>query len=541
MSTTMSTTRSTALKQLLTLMLCSVPVWGAAPRNELHFCMAGDPKTFDPLMVTESHSEMVRYLTAGVLVRVNRVTDQVQPELAESWKITEGGRTITFRLRAGLKFSDGSALSAGDVARTFHRALDPKTASPAGDILRASGGDPELTVISPRDIAIRYKNARAGLDRLFDSLAVSPLNPGRLPASAGPFFVAEYSAGSFVRLARNPHYWKRDPAGRQLPYLDSIRIDIQQNHDIERARFLRGELDLIAPLEPESFERISKDKPGTARTLGPSLDSEFLWFNESPAKTLPEWKRTWFTSAVFRHAVSGAIHRDDIARIAFRGHAHPAAGPISTANRFWFNAALKPPQTSAAAALKALANAGFILRDGVLRDSKGHAVEFSLATNSGNQARARIAPLIQSDLREIGIRVNIVSLDFGSLVERMTKSLDYEAILLGFANVDPDPGEEMNVWLSSGAQHAWWPAEKTPATPWEARIDELELRQASEATREGRKKAIDELQRVVVEQEPIVYLVNPDYLYAVSPALHGMQPGVAPPQILWNVEWLRLE
>jgi peptide/nickel transport system substrate-binding protein len=69
--------------------------------------MAGDPKTFDPLQSTESNSETIRYLTAGVLVRLNRVTDSLEPELAESWEWHDGGRVITFHLRGGLKFSDG--------------------------------------------------------------------------------------------------------------------------------------------------------------------------------------------------------------------------------------------------------------------------------------------------------------------------------------------------------------------------------------------------------------------------------------------------
>ena len=99
----------------------------------------------------------------------------------------------------------------------------------------------------------------------------------------------------------------------------------------------------------------------------------------------------------------------------------------------------------------------------------------------------------------------------------------------------------MNVWLSSGAQHAWWPSEKSPATPWEAQIDRLELMQASEPSRNLRKKAFDEVQRIAVDQEPIVYLVNPDYLAAISPALHGIKPVAVPPQILWNIEWLRVD
>lgn len=513
---------------------------GAHP-SELRFCLPADPKTFDPLHVTEGESEFVRYLTGGVLVRVNRVTDQVQPELAESWKLGDAGRAITFHLRAGLKFSNGASLTASDVARTLNTALDPKQASPAGDPFRSEQGNPEVSVVSPLDIKIRYAQPKPGIDRLFDELSIVPPNPAKLPASAGPFFVSEYQPGDYLRLARNPNYWKRDAAGRQLPYLDSIRIDTQPNHDIELTRFLRGETQIINKLEPESFDRVLRVQPKAARNLGPSLDSEFMWFNQSLSTAVPEWKRRWFNSPVFRHAISMSIRRDDIARIVYRGHAHPAVGPVSPGNRFWFNTALKPLSFDPKSALASLAAEGFSLRDGVLRDKDGHAVEFSLITNSGNRPREAMAAVIQEDLRGIGIRVNIVTLDFNSLIERIMKTSRYEAGLLGFDNVDVDPAEQMNVWLSSGAMHAWWPSQKSPATPWEARIDKLELAQGSEPSRDLRKKAFDEVQRIVMEQEPLVYLVNPDYLAAISPSLHGAQPVASPPQTLWNIEWLRFD
>jgi len=512
----------------------------AAPAQELRFCVQADPKTFDALQVSDEPSEIVRYLTGGVLVRVNRVTDQLQPELAESWALTDGGRAITFHLRAGLKFSDGAPLNASDVARTLNTALAPKQASPAGDTFRSAQGDPEVLADSPLEITIRYPQPKPGIDRLFDTLSIVPANAGRLPASAGPFFISEYRPGDFVRLARNPNYWKRDDAGRHIPYLDSIRIDIQPNREIELARFLRKEIHLINKMQPEGFDRVAKEMPAAARNLGASLDSEFLWFNQSDS-AVPQWKRKWFASSVFRHAISASINRDDLARIVYRGHAHPAAGPFSPSNRFWFNASLKPLPFDPPAALRSLAGEGFALRDGVLRDRDGHAVEFSVITNAGNRTREATAAVIQDDLRKIGVQLNIVTLDFRSLIERISKTSQYEACLLGFANVEVDPIEQMNIWLSSGPQHQWRPLQKTPATPWEARIDKFELLQASEPSRELRKKAFDEVQRIVVEQEPFIYLVNPDYLTAISPSLRGGHPVTAPPQILWNVESLRLE
>jgi len=129
-------------------------------------------------------------------------------------------------------------------------------------------------------------------------------------------------------------------------------------------------------------------------------------------------------------------------------------------------ATLKPLPFDLTDARKRLAAEGFTLRDGVLHDRENHPVEFSLITNAGNHTREAAGAVIQDDLRQLGIKVNLVTLDFGSLVERISRTLAYEACLLGFANMEISPNEQLNVWLSSGPQHAWWPREKTPATPW---------------------------------------------------------------------------
>jgi peptide/nickel transport system substrate-binding protein len=104
---------------------------------------------------------------------------------------------------------------------------------------------------------------------------------------------------------------------------------------------------------------------------------------------------------------------------------------------------------------------------------------FSIITNAGNKTREQMAVLIQEDLQKIGVHVNVVTLDFPSLIERMTQSFDYEAIILGLTNVDLDPNGEMNVWLSSSENHQWNPQQKTPETAWEAEIDRLMRAQAS--------------------------------------------------------------
>jgi peptide/nickel transport system substrate-binding protein len=507
--------------------------------GELRFCLRAEPKTFNPLKVEEDSSGAIRYLTGGVLVRVNRQTQELEPALAQSWKVSKDGRQISFRLRSGISFSDGTPFTAEDVAYTVQQLMDPALHSPTGDAFRSGTGNVETKVISPTQISIRFPSQVAALDRLFDQVAIlSQRSSKKEMAVLGPFMVADYKPGSEVLLKRNPNYWKTDEQGRKLPYLDSIHLDIQPNRDVEMLRFKRGELDLINSLDSEYFDKLAATSPQLVHDAGASLDSEQLWFNEVARSPIPNYKKNWFRSATFRRAISQAINREDLSRVVFRGHAQPAVGPFSPANKFWFNAKLKPQTYSPDAALKSLQSEGFRLENGTLKDKDGNAVVFSIITNAGNKSRERMAVLIQDDLQKIGIHVNVVTLDFPSLIERMTQTFDYEAILLGLTNVDLDPNGEMNVWLSSSDSHQWNPQQKAPETPWEAEIDRLMRAQASTGDTKKRKEAFDRVQEIVVDQEPFIFLINKNALSALSTNVHGAAPVILSPQTFWNAERL---
>ncbi len=511
----------------------------AAQGGQLRFCLHNEPKTFNPLQVDDDAAAAIRYLTGGVLIRLNRQTQQLEPELAESWKISKDGREISFKLRSGIVFSDGTPFTAEDVAYTMQELMDPALHSPTGDSFRSGTGKVEARVISPTQISIRFPAEVAGLDRMFDQVSILSQNsPKKEMAVLGPFMVADYKPGASVLLQRNPNYWKKDEQGRRLPYLDSILLNIQPDRDVEMLQFKRGELDLINTLDSEYFDKLAATSPQVVHDAGPSLDSEQLWFNEVSRAPIAAYKKDWFRSAEFRRAISEAINREDLSRIVYRGHAQPAMGPFSPANKFWFNATLKPPVYSPDEALKALAAEGFRLENGALKDKSGNIVEFSIITNAGNKARERMAVLIQDDLQKIGIHVNVVTLDFPSLIERMTQSFDYDAVILGLTNVDLDPNEEMNVWLSSSGNHQWNPQQKTPETVWEAEIDRLMRVQASSNDPKKRKAAFDRVQEIVVEEQPFIFLINKNALSAVSVRVHGAAPVILSPQTFWNAERL---
>ncbi len=509
--------------------------------GELHFCLHGEPKTFNPVLVDDEAAEQIRYLTGGVLIRINRYSQSLEPGLATSWEISHDRRTITFRLRQGLRFSDGTPFSSEDVVYTMKQLMDPQTHSPTADAFRSGEGSVEVKTPSADVVVITFPTAIAGLDRLFDQVAVmSARSPKKELAVLGPFFVAEYKAGSYLLLKKNPNYWKHDAQGNSLPYLDNIRLDIQRNRDIELVRFRKGELQLINRLDAEQFERLRQDEPAVTRDAGTGLDAEELWFNQVPSAPLPEYKKAWFRTTEFRKAISAAMNREDLCRIVYAKYAKPAYGPVSPANEFWFNSALEQPKYDPKTALALLAQAGFRYEKETLKDSAGNRVEFNLVTNSGNTAREKMATMIQQDLSELGIKVNVVTLDFPSLIERITRTFDYDACLLGLVNTDLDPDSQMTVWLSSGENHQWNPNQKTPATAWEAEIDNLMRQQASAPTNKERKAKFDRVQQIVAEQAPFIYLINKDVLMAVSTSVIGAAPVVLSPQSFWNAETLRL-
>jgi peptide/nickel transport system substrate-binding protein len=374
---------------------------------------------------------------------------------------------------------------------------------------------------------------------VFDEIAIEPAaHPGAAQVTSGPFLLADYRRGQYVRLRRNPHYLKADQG---LPRASGVRLDIIENQEQIVRLFLRAEYDLIDNLAPDYFEMLERRAPQAVRDLGPSLNTEQMWFNQSPASPLPSWERTWFQNRAFRLAVSQAIRRQDLARIAYLGHATPATSFVSPANSFWFNHNLSSPREGIEEARATLSRAGFHLQGSRLEDGDGHPVKFSILTNAGNAARAKMATLIQQDLSGLGIEVTIVTLDFPALIERLMHTQDYEACVLGLENVDPDPNAMMNLWLSSSPNHQWNPSEKTPATPWESEIDHAMQEQASTSDAAARKKAVDRVQQIVAEEQPFIYLVYPNALVGVSPRLKGTQPAVLIPRLFWNVESLSLE
>jgi peptide/nickel transport system substrate-binding protein len=184
-----------------------------------------------------------------------------------------------------------------------------------------------------------------------------------------------------------------------------------------------------------------------------------------------------------------------------------------------------------------LQSAGFSWNaDGTLLDGHGHPVAFTILVSSSNAQRSKLAAIAQDDLKQLGMDVQIVPMEFRALVDRVLNTKQYEMVLMNLVNGDADPTPEMNLWLSSGETHLWDLGESKPATPWEAELDRLMTTQAVTTDYTSRKKLYDRVQEIVAQNLPLIFLVSPNILVGAQQNVGNFHPAVLEPYVLWNVD-----
>jgi peptide/nickel transport system substrate-binding protein len=548
----------------------AVPGEIGRPGGRLVVALRGEPKTLNPLIAVDTRSREVIGVMQADLVHINRATQLTEPALAKSWKVSPNGLEYTLVLRQGIKFSDGQPLDADDVLFTFRVYLDESVHAPQRDFLIVGGKSIVVRKLDAQTVVFQLAKTYGAGERIFDGVAIlprhlleKPYQEGKLGqtgtlataanqwAGLGPFRLKEYVAGQRLVLERNPYYWKTDAQGNRLPYLEELIYLFVQNADAQVLKFQSGETDVISQTGAENFAALSRQQHGYTMTdAGPGLEYYFLFFNLSePGEKTPaemRQKQKWFREAKFRQAVSAAVDRDAIVRLVYQGHGAPLWGLVAPGNRRWGNEKLPHPPRSLDRARALLKEGGFSWRNGpdgesTLLDAEGKSVEFSIVTSSSNANFSKIAALIQDDLKQLGMRVQVVPLEFRSLLDRVTQSKEYEACVMGLASYDADPNVDMNVWLSSGATHLWNPSQAHPATAWEAEIDRLIEEQMSARTFEQRKKLYDRAQEILAENQPMIFLASPDILTGAKNSVGNFHPAVLEPYVLWDVEQLYLK
>lgn len=559
-------------------------------KNQLVLATLSDPKTFNYALNQEFPN--IFLFTYEGLTRQDGNTGEILPALAESWEISSDRTRITFKLRPNLKWSDGHPLTADDVVFTYQQIIfNPDVPTDASDSLRIgaarqfptvkklSDGRVEFqtpepfapflrtTVGPPNGVAILPKHRlEASLQKTgsdgnlqFISTWGTDTPPEKIIGN-GPFIMDRYDVGQRVVFRRNPHYWRQDTQGTQLPYLDRIIWQVIENTDTQLLSFRSQDLDVMGdsrPLRPEYYSLLkSEESRFNHRVLvgGPSSGTTFLAFNlnqgfDLKGKPLVDpLKSRWFRDRRFRQAIAYAINRPKMLNNLFQGIGVVQNSPISVQSPYFIKKDLKKYTYNPQQSKQLLQSAGFQYDpQGQLQDAEGHPVQFTILTNSGNKIREAIGAQIREDLRKIGIQADFTPIAFNTLVNKITATRDWEMHIIGFTGgIEPHSGA--NLWTSEGGSHLFNLSQQ-PGQPelkgwqrstWETQIDQLFVQGAQTFEERDRKTIYAEFQQIVQAEVPMIYLVNEMSLMVARDRVQGIQYSGLPTWGLWNIAELKV-
>lgn len=549
--------------------------------SRLVYSILSDPKTFNYALSSERPN--IFPLTYKGLISENYETGEIEPELAESWEFSDDGLALTYTLRENLKWSDGEPLSVDDVVFTYNDIfLNDAIPTQIRDILRIGeeGKLPQVIKLNERQVRFEVpepfapflrntgvnimpkhalEDAITQTDSEGNPLFLSTWGTSTPPSeiiSNGPYMLKAFTPGERVVFERNPYYWRTDDQGQPQPYLQEIIWQVVESQDSEFVQFRSGGLDLTS-VKPDNFSLLKREEERGQFTIyngGPAPSSLFISFNLNKGSRdgtplVDPVKSRWFNTLEFRQAVAHAIDRPTMLNNIYQGLGvlqNSSIFPLSPYSASPEEDGIKAYNYNLETAKDLLLSVGFQYNDsGQLLDAEGNQVRFTLITNAGNKVREAIGAQIKQDLSKIGIIVDFTPVSWGSLVEKLGDSLDWECHLISFGGgLEPNGGS--NVWNPDGGLHAFNqkplpgqdPIEGRVVADWEAEIGQLYLKGAQELDEAKRREIYVEAQRIVQEQLPFIYLINQYSMAAIRDKVQNVK--YSPLGALWNVYELSL-
>ncbi|QUS61704.1 ABC transporter substrate-binding protein [Synechocystis sp. PCC 7339] len=559
--------RSWGQKLISTVLCCLVMAFSLGGcfspelKDQVVFSVLSDPKTFNAVLSQESPN-VFGYIYEG-LIRENPLTGERTPALAQSWEISPDNLTITFTLRDGLRWSDGEPLTVDDVLFSYNDLyLNPKIPNNYRDGLKVgeSQAEPKITKVGDRQVAFNIPEPFAPFldtaqfpilpahilretvektDENGNPLLLSTWGTNTPPDQIvvnGPYKLARYVTSQRVIFSKNPYYWEKGPNGESLPYIPRVVWAIVESTDTSLLQFRSGSLDSLG-VPPESFSLLKQEEERGNFVIyngGPTYTSTYLTFNLNQGKRqgkplVDPIKSRWFNNLNFRQAIAYGIDRERMVNNIYRGLGEKQNSFIPVQSPF-FNPDVKVYSYDPEKAQALLKAGGFTYNNQQqLLDDQGNRVRFVLNTNAGNKVREALGTQIQEDLSKLGIQVDFSPISFGVLVDKLSNSLEWDAVVLGLTGGN-DP-HIPNVWYVKGNLHMFnqhpqagaQPLQGQTVAPWEQNIANLALKASQIIPQQERSLVYDQMQMEVQEYLPFIYLVSPYSLSAVRNRFCGIE------------------
>lgn len=518
------------------------------------------PSSYNFVESNKSYEHLLIGLIHEHLIRYDPVNDQLVPALARTYEVSPDQLTWTFHLRDA-QTPDGIKLSADDVVFSFGLFLDSRFDNKRRGNLIMNKQAVEATAIDPRTVTFRLPepfysfpwaiiNLYVVPRQTFESVAgdvkkfreaVGVQQPElKYVQGFGPYHVQSQDTQE-IRLVRNDKFWDRGDEQTPRPYLRQLTLTLRKDESTSQIDFRRNDDLVYRIVGPTEALDLKQDTDFEILNLGSGGSCMFFWINQNPqapwGKTHPN-RLNLFQNIAFRRALAHAIDRQAIIHDVFKGYAEPVYGPAAPVYRWVAPQEVLHEVTPAldpAAAAAELAKLGVTPGE---PDSTGKRwlmyeeggkripLEIEIRTSpSPEDIRRKTAEAVRSQLEEIGVRVSVVEEPFGEMVMRLDKTYDYEAAVAALEG-SPDAAVLKFFFESSGPMHFVNPYQKSPATEWERKVDELFARFATAPDPNVRDKAILEMQKTWVAAQPAFHLYTENRMVAVrrNYEINGLAP-----------------
>jgi peptide/nickel transport system substrate-binding protein len=464
---------------------------GGTAGGTLVAALGGEPDKLDPHTTSSSFAFKVLENVYDTLVQPGSDL-QMEPALAESWDTSEDLLTWTFTLREGVTFHDGSELTAEDVKASYDRIIDEElnNAYRFGSVDSVNVVDDltvEIVLNRPTPNLLTQIGAFKGMAIVSADDIANGFDFEQEANGTGPFTLESFTSGEGIELAKNPEYW----GGPDLPRLDAVEFRFIPEESVKLTNLQSGDVDWIDTVPPERIGQLEGDD---AVEVGRVAGNDY-WYMATNIAREP------FSDRNVRRAIAYALDPAEIAQAA-KFDAATANETAIPEGSFWYYD-YAPYGQDVEEAQSLLAEAG---QDG------GFTMDLMVTNEFPETVTA--AEVIASQLAEIGITVEIRTLDFSTWLDEQGQG-NFDAFMLGWlGNIDPDGFYYAQHHSEGGFNFHGY---SNPD------VDELLDQGRTETDQEARKEIYDEAAQLIVDDASYIYFYNPDIVNAWSPSVSGYE------------------
>lgn len=465
-----------------------------ADGGELIVAQAADAVSLDPHRTNDAASAVPMFQIYDTLVKLDSDM-KIVPGLATEWKQVDD-YTLEFKLRQGVKFHNGEELKASDVKFTYDRITDPATAAPAAFMLSTLK---ETKVVDDYTVQLVFSSKCASMLYNLTHVDMGILNEKAVteagdaysqnPVGTGAFRFVEWKKNQQIVLEKNPDYYGEPAKSDRLVF----RIIPESATGI--AELQTGGVDVLLGVQPQYA-------PQFAEGSGMKLEK----FSTFTIKYLAfDVRQKPFDDVRVRQAINYATNKDAIIKVAYSGSAEPLSGPLPEKIN-GYNPDLEPYPYDVEKAKALLAEAGY--PDGF---------ETTLYL-SDKEVDTKIATVMQGMLAQVGIRVDLQVIEWGSYLKKTAEGLPM--YILGWTTVTADADNGMYSNFHSSA----WGSQGNRMFYKNDRVDELLDMGRSEYDPEARVKLYQEASQIIHDEAAWDFLAAEQAMVGMRDYVEGFEP-----------------